>query len=1223
MRPKSNKQRPNTSLYFKNNQSKETIVNLELVNIKKGYIDNLNLIKVKGLKNNENRPKSSVMKNGIIKNTFIKLERIEEILENKENRQTTNMYNQRLKSAFQKDISRPSSGILNKNFSFRFARPSTSKPSLDNKNHWNIPSSNKINNNKFLNNVGGVDLKSEKCFSTTYDMSTDIGYSSITNNTTTIAFSRPVSHIRPMSGFDNSNIFSQKARPITSINRKKININQGQANNFIQVENQRHNQQTIRTLIEGLNNKNQISFATGKSKPQSKEVIFPLVNKLIKEYNEIEYVDYSIKLQSADTDLLEIFDRSQRTKAATMSKVGDYDYYTPCQRIGSFVEYSLFLKYEDVKNIEKHVNYHKNQPTFLMSKKSQHIVDFTSDPKMKTNQYANSLFHGFMRYEADIEEYYLQIGVNNLTFDPTKFIHIPIRANIYDINTYSNEQLRQLINSINNYNKYINSDKIRSTDIEPFNKLIKRKILRKLEERLISNKIFSSYITLCFKEVEKGYYLTMKNIIMQYIIRSPHERQRLNIPYFPKSILPSSYTIAYYGGFNRLLYYKWVSDYHQAKKNMTKKLYNINLFGSSIIDWTKCFEHVDLFFYSFINTSEYNIHSNSVNISNYLELQSKYLYKSIRFLKDIYYRGVNLILKLNKKFILKGISPFGKWTFKGFVPFPKYSQKGLSYKKEKPLYSDNYHKTYVSSSYINENTYLISNENYISKEILSYKNNIYNDTDDLNIIIKDKQEEITHYFINNIDITEMIYTPEYQMGINDELSDFFSSCTINELIDIRVNPSYYTYECIIKNRKIDLDNNILDSSYTPEEAKRLYESISVYVQIFLRQILNNSLNKFLKFFKSFRLIDEILVDVDKMHEQYGVFELEKEVLYTEKDIRLPEIKAFKLIGIVNPIIDIKLNWDKKNFLLKFESSFDSIIEKIIELIDLSQNMLNMFLSPIHLYFDIVKESEFEKAYKEHFQKLNKILNDPKQQSHSEEYYKEFAPNINLKEENVKDLFSKSFLKVSEKTEEIFLLIKAKLSRCIKKSYVEIEESLILFDSLKEVISGGLSNNIQLYINKQKSENKKDYNKIHYFVEKIRMYKKYIHTIPNYVYFSLFIVDMTTIKSNILSHLNEDLQLLLSSIEVEINELYNGCIDRYAKIIKQIDRKLNTPEELVAMESLKLGLVNEIGLINKNYDEAYKLFHFLMQIDHIFIDESIRVYNNIINRHLKFKSENEE
>ena len=50
------------------------------------------------------------------------------------------------------------------------------------------------------------------------------------------------------------------------------------------------------------------------------------------------------KDKNYDLPFPELFDRSERTFAATFAKYGDLSYYTPVQRIGSYMDFSARLK---------------------------------------------------------------------------------------------------------------------------------------------------------------------------------------------------------------------------------------------------------------------------------------------------------------------------------------------------------------------------------------------------------------------------------------------------------------------------------------------------------------------------------------------------------------------------------------------------------------------------------------------------------------------------------------------------------------------------------------------------------------------------------------------------------------------------------------------------------------------------------------------------------------
>lgn len=1096
----------------------------------------------------------------------------------------------------------------------------------------------------------------------------------------------------------------------------------------------------------------------------SKNSLSPHVDKLKTRYQNIDVVNYSIKLQTADTDYLDIFDRSQRTRAATITKVGDYDYYTPCQRIGLFIEFSQHLKYEDVKNIEKHVSFQKNQLTFMISKKSHLVLDFTEDPNDTTNnqtknyfKYATSLFHGFMTYEADIESYYLNIGVKNQTFDPTKFIHDPISQDIFNINTYPPDLKKAFLTSINNYNKYLDSDKIKFSDLEPFDITVRKRVLMRINSSFFTK--YQDYFKLFFYEIEKQYYLTLKNIIMQYVIRSPYERMRLNIQYFPKKILPTSSTIASHGGFNRLLYHKWVTNYHNSKTFISENFSTLGIFGTSIYDWTYNFEHIELFMYDFTQIIEDN--TRTVSIHDFIGNQNKYLNKSFRFLKDIYYRGVNFIIKLNKKFVKKGDPHYGKWTFKGYLQNPKYktnyyntffpnstkskkskNNKNISVLKSNRPYSSNINantnnnnniendnyinrtdrtKTYLSSNYQEEER-LATNIEYLERRVKKLQAVNLVDPATLNFFLRTKQTKLMHNLLNNnTDISSPFYNPFFEMGLFDDLIDFCSNALPNDFQDIRINPSYFAYESILMNRVIDLESNIVETLFNKQQKERLNNSVVSYVQIFFRKILEKSLTNFVNYILSFKHIEDIvktvtytsmsdsnnnninidynnnenynedpeykgeiadtitkkesknvmssinnnnyieikntqytktskkITNIPNNHEaninnaydankkgtdknilkfnlkatsQSQEYDINSEIHYYEKEIRLPKIKALSMNDKLNPIISLKITWETSNGSVRFEMQFEEIVSLFVDIIDKSLSVFNTIVSPHHLEFEIITQSEYEKAQKDHWSKLNQIFSDPTLKSHSDDYFNNYCPNIYLKEESVPS-YMKSYLKISDKTEELFTSMKAKIGKSIKRHYIEMEESLLIFEPIKELINGQLSDNIVTYVSIQKAENKKDYNKIKFFLERIRIFIRYVTTIPRFIDYSLMSVDFREIKTQLLEKLNNSLNVLMSSLEEEIITLYNNCIDRYNHIHKLIDKKLNTPEDVVNMEQTKLGLVNENSIIYKDYDEAFRVFAFLMQVDHIFTDDAMFKVIEMMRRHSKFKKDYEE
>jgi len=523
----------------------------------------------------------------------------------------------------------------------------------------------------------------------------------------------------------------------------------------------------------------------------------PLVKDLLGEYSKIN-VKENIKTQAADVDSLDVFDRSQRTRSATLAQIGDHQYYSPFQRIGQFMDYSQQLHLADLLNIEKVFLYSKNSISYLNSKKTGYkravqfgqFSEFMSDP--------NSLFHGFMRYEGFMEQYYIDLSQSGSlnTYDPVIFLTKNNSYYVYDPSTWNEEFRKDVIQSINNYNKYIQSDQIRIDDICAFKmKEKKDHIIRHIKFGLLKNKL---QVEALFQEIEEFYYFTMKNSIMEYILRSPFERKRLNITYFPKKCLPSSITIAYFGSFNRGIYGSWVDSYHSAVNNLNKNLSICNLVMSSLCDWTSQFKSTHLYYLS--NLKRFAVDHYTIHLDEFEKAQSSYLAKIFNYMNNIYYRGAMLILR-KYKYLQRKHSKEGKWTLKG----------------------------YIAKERINEVVkQIVNTSSYDTNPVLTTQGNEFNYSD--------------AYF---------------GMDFYDELDDFWTNVTFDDFVDIRINPAYYAYIHILKKNKLDLSVN--EYEILPVEEKlKINQAVTTYVTVFFREIVDKSIKDFTNFFFSFKYVDDLI-----------------------------------------------------------------------------------------------------------------------------------------------------------------------------------------------------------------------------------------------------------------------------------------------------------------------------------------------------------------------------
>lgn len=301
-------------------------------------------------------------------------------------------------------------------------------------------------------------------------------------------------------------------------------------------------------------------------------------------------------------------------------------------------------------------------------------------------------------------------------------------------------------------------------------------------------------------------------------------------------------------------------------------------------------------------------------------------------------------------------------------------------------------------------------------------------------------------------------------------------------------------------------------------------------------------------------------------------------------------------------------------------NIDKITEMFIKLIDNALTLFSTTCTSHLLEFKEIPPSEYEKIQKRHWNKLNQIFFDIKVKTFVEDYFKNFCPNL-IVEEITNQNYLKTYLNVTRKDEEYYLNLKNKLSKTLKLQLFEIEESLLVFEPVKDLYQNTLQEMVQGFI--LSIGNVPDYNKFNALIEKIKKYKKYIITIPNHIYYALFCVDNIKTKEDLLVKCDSLMNALFNKFEEMIIDLYNKSIDKYYKIYREIDRKLTTPEEVVEMEKIKTNLYTDLTIIQKNIDDAGKIQFFLLQIDHLFSDIIILKTQEMATKHQSFKVEYEE
>ena len=616
---------------------------------------------------------------------------------------------------------------------------------------------------------------------------------------------------------------------------------------------------------------------------------------------------------------------------------------------------------------------------------------------------------------------------------------------------------------------------------------------------------------------------------MNYILRSPFERQRLNIKYYPRKVLPSSYTIAQHGSFNRTKYTNWVENYNNSFNFLENNLSLCNISLSGLINWTNSFSHVNLIYLKNLHYLKNTI--NTIHLDEFWRIQESYLNKVFHFMRDIYYRGAILITKKNKALKRKDVISEGKWTFKGFIP---------------------------------------------------------NDEDN-NTEFKDEN---------------------YGMFYEDQLQDFWTNINLENLIDIRLTPSNVGYVTYFLKKQIDLSES--DYDYMTQDKKiKLNNCISTYCLLFFRKLTEKALIDYYKFFDKYKSNLKILEEL-KDKKSYT-----NDLIYdSEEDIRLPQLISFFISPYVEPLISLKTKMNDHGE-IKIEYDLDQVNDKISKIIENICSIFSSLPTSHFLEFKKILPSQREQIVKEHSAKLNEFFNSDKNKNKSflEDYYKTFCPNLILEE--VDEI--ESTLNVISPTEPFVIDIKGKIYRKVKEQYSELEECIQIFEPIKNLKSGNLDMEIKS-LNSNWNSGTPDYSQYMKILKKIRKFKNYLDIIPIKLNYSMFAIDNRKVIEELRNKLNQNLNNLFSSLENRILEMYDNNNDKFIQIIKKIDIKLNTPEEVVNMEKIKNQVQTDITSILNSYEDSYKIMIFLIKENDLFNENIINRICLGIKNFLKFKKD---
>jgi len=190
-----------------------------------------------------------------------------------------------------------------------------------------------------------------------------------------------------------------------------------------------------------------------------------------------------------------------------------------------------------------------------------------------------------------------------------------------------------------------------------------------------------------FSEIFSLYARTMRQSILEYILRSPEERKRLHIVMLPRSVPTACERQLVRGGFSTVFYAGSHQRKIEAENEVKLRLLTNNVVMSALQGWFSDFRAFNLVelrdlgqFVDAAAACEPGKAQYALDVDAFLSLQDMYRSKVLNVIRHIWYRGCLTIVKKFKLLRLKEDHKrkvgSAKWTFSGYRPRPFESSEG-------------------------------------------------------------------------------------------------------------------------------------------------------------------------------------------------------------------------------------------------------------------------------------------------------------------------------------------------------------------------------------------------------------------------------------------------------------------------------------------------------------------------------------------------------------------
>jgi len=851
----------------------------------------------------------------------------------------------------------------------------------------------------------------------------------------------------------------------------------------------------------------------------------------------------------------DLFDRSERTKGATFAKYGDLSYSTPVQRIGRYMDFSANLKKNHLQDIISYL-------------RAMNGKQLAPAEKRTTEEYLEEcLFTGCLREEPK----------GTTVSDP---LYDPSTKNMQELVEYQKkwpEAIRKEVEkSQRRYKYYIEKDEIRIEEIAMYNKKWMVAALEKLgDESLL--KVSEDQMRELYQQIIGSYVCSMKRAIMNYVLRCPLERKRLQITMLPRTILPSNEMLAYKGGYSTDRYPEWNRNKNEALQDIKLKLLTNNIVMSALQNWFHDFRGFHLLYFKGLSP----IQGPTIGVNNFFDTEREYRRKVKGVFQHIWHRGALMIL-YQFKYLKRSDYHTGKFTLKRFVPlkpveilqenvlFPYLDDILTKCEMDKELADE-----YGPSAIIDDTIDIVEKvELEDIRESTAYQNYV----------------KFLHGTINFDDDGYKSLTKEYRTELK--------YCAGN-LVCIQMRKVIeQTLELILKYfQKFETASPIVLDTSPMNRVRKLRRDYSTFLLEERRTRRARELSK-QNSIKTDGLEDLLNQVCSGKHITKPIWRIDMEVKNGKTDLK--ETKEFIIMNMQKLIDKVAKTFNK--FPRPEFAKIAYVEKKQLEYEDREQKKKERVYMQLHndsgMQDDIMKLKS-QRMYRKYCANIRVAESDKDEKVlEQDKDLKLFSNPVIRKRANIGAFIMDPDANLNAK----YFFCKSHTEELISKFYDEAIQLLEIFKPFHEITSGEVIEEYKAFALKEDLS----LEECEFHINEIETIYNVIQGIPKVFFMTMFEVNCEQVINSLKGTLNNCKQIVKEKME---SVYYKQCAkinEKYENAEKILGQDMNSPEEVQAIEGFKSSLILETVNWKEDSYKAHKILYKLLELNLIPSEDVIQI-----------------